>query len=119
MRLSKRECRVLIDTFQEQLVELGLVGEAKLFLFGSRVDDSKRGGDIDLLILAPVERVNELRERRVQLINRFHEKLDEQRIDVTVTSPDCIKSDEFFASIADHMIELRDLTEAPFSMNQK
>lgn len=44
MRLSNTE----VNTIKTAVFELDL--HAHIFLFGSRVDDSKRGGDIDLLI---------------------------------------------------------------------
>lgn len=45
MRLSSLEIKKIIDVAKEVY---GL--SVKVFLFGSRTDDSKRGGDIDLLI---------------------------------------------------------------------
>lgn len=48
-------------------------------LFGSRVDDAKRGGDIDILIIGDAERdYDKLRGIRIELSN----KLGEQKIDV-------------------------------------
>ena len=44
MRLSKDEVRVLKNSLYS------LNSDAKLYLFGSRTDDSKRGGDIDIAI---------------------------------------------------------------------
>ena len=45
MRLSSIEIKKIIDVAKE------VYGSSvKVFLFGSRTDDSKRGGDIDLLI---------------------------------------------------------------------
>ena len=44
MRLSKTLQKVMLDASANSF------GDAKLILFGSRVDDSKRGGDFDLAI---------------------------------------------------------------------
>lgn len=54
-------------------------------MFGSRVDDAKRGGDIDLLI-EPVKELaaDDLVARRSRFVARLYRLLDEQRIDVVV-----------------------------------
>jgi len=57
--------------------------EGELFLFGSRVDDTARGGDIDLLILTDEDPYS--LSKRVK--RRFTERCDE-RIDVVVMDPD-------------------------------
>ena len=46
MRLSKKE----IDSIKN-IISL-YCPDAKIYLFGSRLDDSKRGGDIDLFIIS-------------------------------------------------------------------
>ena len=60
--------------------------DARVRLFGSRLDDSARGGDIDLLVELPAAADNAPRlEARVAAgIERL---LGEQRIDVLVTAP--------------------------------
>jgi hypothetical protein len=45
MRLSQYECAVVKSQVQSIFGQ-----EAQVFLFGSRVDDLKKGGDIDLFI---------------------------------------------------------------------
>ncbi len=45
MRLGDDQIQVLKSKLNE------LSSSAKLYLFGSRVDDTKKGGDIDLLVL--------------------------------------------------------------------
>ena len=44
MRLSKDEITII------KRVILKYIEDAKIFLFGSRVDDNKRGGDIDIFV---------------------------------------------------------------------
>jgi predicted nucleotidyltransferase len=44
MRLANEEQSVISNTIYQS------DADAQIFLFGSRVDDSKRGGDVDLLI---------------------------------------------------------------------
>jgi len=74
MRLLKEE----VDTLKAKLYELS--SEAKLYLFGSRVDDSKRGGDIDLLILSSKLTKKDLRLLRVEFFKRF----GEQKLDIVL-----------------------------------
>ncbi|MDO8501389.1 MAG: hypothetical protein Q7S20_06070 [Gemmatimonadaceae bacterium] len=59
------------------------------FLFGSRVDDSKRGGDIDLLVEIPEAMPPaELVRRHTRFVLRIYRLLDEQRIDVVIATQD-------------------------------
>ena len=74
MRLSKDE----ISLLKNKLYELSI--EAKLYLFGSRLDDTKRGGDIDLLVVS-----NTITNRDLRLIRlSFFEKFGEQKIDIVL-----------------------------------
>ena len=58
-----------------------------VFLFGSRVDDNKRGGDIDLLVEVPEAMPPaELVRRHTRFVSRIYRLLDEQRIDVVIAT---------------------------------
>jgi len=71
MRLSNEEVKVL----KNKLYSLSC--NAKLYLFGSRVDDNKKGGDIDLLVIDPDLTKKDLRLLRVDFFKHFGEqKLD-------------------------------------------
>jgi len=56
--------------------------EAQVWLFGSRVDDSKRGGDIDLFVLSPSISRDKLRDIKMAL----YDGLGEQKIDLVIES---------------------------------
>ena len=72
MRLSKEEINVLKN-------ELSLLSRrAKLYLFGSRADDTKKGGDIDILIVCDALNKKDLRSLRIS----FFEKFGEQKLDI-------------------------------------
>ena len=82
MRLTPQQAAIIRDTAREVFG-----ADARVWLFGSRVDDSKRGGDIDLLIetcdrLAPAEMV----QRRTRYAARLYRSLGEQRIDMVITA---------------------------------
>ena len=59
---------------------------ARLLLFGSRLDDTRRGGDIDLLVELPHAMApSEMVDRRTRLAARLYRRLGEQRIDILMT----------------------------------
>jgi uncharacterized protein len=56
--------------------------EAHVFLFGSRVDDTKKGGDIDLLILS-----GKLgRAERMGIRRMISDSIGDQKIDILIAS---------------------------------
>jgi len=69
MRLSKDKIENLKSSISEFLPNM------RIYLFGSRVDDSKKGGDIDILILA--DRSLEFKEKshvKWLFFNKFGEQ---------------------------------------------
>lgn len=74
MRLNKTIIAKIKDAVQNSF------GNVEVYLFGSRVDDSKKGGDIDLAINADLSRV-EFRKKKAMCIanllrNDFELKVD-------------------------------------------
>ena len=74
MRLEKKQ----IDCLKNKLYELS--PEAKLYLFGSRVDDTKKGGDIDLLVISKKLTKKEIRLLRIEFFKHF----GEQKLDIVL-----------------------------------
>ena len=74
MRLTTKEQKAIKDTFLE------IFSKGEIYLFGSRVDDSKRGGDIDLMIVSKDFTKKQLREFRITFFKYF----GEQKLDIIV-----------------------------------
>jgi predicted nucleotidyltransferase len=74
MRLSKR----YIDTIKKYFKEFFNSGD--IYLFGSRVDDSKKGGDIDLYFV--LQEHSNLFEKKIKFLSRVKKDLGEQKIDI-------------------------------------
>ena len=73
MRLSIEK----IDNLKNSIISI--LPHSKIYLFGSRVDNSKKGGDIDILILG--ERRLNFREK-AKIERTFFEKFGEQKLDL-------------------------------------
>ena len=58
-------------------------GEGTIYLFGSRVDDIKRGGDIDLY-LVPLNRFDNERGKKRDFLVKLDNYIGEQKIDVII-----------------------------------
>ncbi len=74
MRLSANE----VETLKRSLLDIS--DDAKMYLFGSRIDDSKKGGDIDILILSDKLTKRDIRKIRID----FFEKFGEQKLDIVL-----------------------------------
>jgi predicted nucleotidyltransferase len=59
----------------------------EVLLFGSRVDDSKRGGDIDLLIRPDAAFAEELLRKKIRLLGKLEHDLGERKIDIVIEHP--------------------------------
>ncbi len=80
MRLTDSEINAIKQTF------LDLFHEGKVYLFGSRVDDTKRGGDIDLYFeLDENLSVEELMRLKVQFKLKLYDLIGEQKIDIVIS----------------------------------
>ena len=57
-----------------------------VFLFGSRTDDDKRGGDVDLLIESELNDEDAFRAR-IEVMTDIQLRMGDQKIDIVVTKP--------------------------------
>ena len=72
MRLSGEEIANLKQTLKT------LCADARIYLFGSRMDDSKKGGDIDLLVVSATLTQKDIRRLRIE----FQKHFGEQKMDI-------------------------------------
>jgi predicted nucleotidyltransferase len=76
MRLTQQERKVICDSINR------VDPEARILLFGSRVDDQARGGDIDVLCLS-----SEINRQQRRLIRReMSDRLAGQKVDLIVAA---------------------------------
>jgi predicted nucleotidyltransferase len=76
MRLTQQERKVICDSINR------VDPEARILLFGSRVDDQARGGDIEVLCLS-----SEINRQQRRLIRReMSDRLAGQKVDLIVAA---------------------------------
>ena len=80
MRLSNYTVDQIKKSFNE------IFDEGSIYLFGSRVDDSLRGGDIDLFI--EMKDKSDLFEKKIKFLARLKRAIGDQRIDVVFNEDD-------------------------------
>ncbi|SFX76825.1 nucleotidyltransferase family protein [Marinospirillum alkaliphilum] len=78
MRLTPEEVTAIKAAVQQAFGR-----QARVWLFGSRVDDSKKGGDIDLLVEAP-EGCAGLLDKKLQVLSTLMLSLGEQKVDLVL-----------------------------------
>jgi hypothetical protein len=95
MRLSNKEIQTISDSFGFCLENISF----KLYLFGSRTDDSKKGGDIDLLVVVSDPEKSNVVNLKSKIRRKIFESIPEQKIDITVATDREINVDPFLAQI--------------------
>ena len=79
MRLKVKEAE-----FIKQIAKDCFGKEAKIYLFGSRVSDDKKGGDIDLYIETTGK--EHLFDKKLKMLQALYAKLGEQKIDIVINN---------------------------------
>ena len=96
MRLSVQEVDAIVSALKKFLDGT----DAELRLYGSRVDDNAKGGDIDLLLTVPNDEIaRTLRYKKVDLLAAMKKLLGERKIDLTIALNDEIATDPFLELI--------------------
>jgi len=75
MRLTQFEIDSIKKAFHK------VFGKGKIYLFGSRVNDTKKGGDIDLYLL-PTNSPKDLDRKKIKFLVELDLSIGEQKIDV-------------------------------------
>jgi len=75
MRLSDRMQKLIVDGIRKSF------GEIEIYLFGSRTDESKRGGDIDIALVSDLNK-NEFRKKKIQFKKYLFQKGYDLKIDL-------------------------------------
>ena len=97
MRLSDTEINLLLTVIHT------VDKTAEVRLFGSRVDDAKQGGDIDIIILSSYP--ERFTRQALRLIRQhFFDKFGEQKIDLVIDTPE--PTDPFTKKVVPHSIKL-------------
>ena len=82
MRLSEYELKTITQTFLQYFGK-----QDELWLFGSRADDQKKGGDIDLFIHTHEHDLKKIFDAKISFLLEIKSKIGEQKIDVIVQTP--------------------------------
>lgn len=80
---------------------------AELRLFGSRINDELKGGDIDLLILTEhLELAESLLELKHRVLANIKKYVGDQKIDLTIAAKQDVQQDAFLKMIVPGSIVL-------------
>jgi predicted nucleotidyltransferase len=82
MRLSEFER----ETLKRAAIE-SFGGDVRLRLFGSRADDARKGGDIDLLVNTTQTDPAAIAKAHTRFVGAVYARLGEQKLDVLIDYP--------------------------------
>jgi predicted nucleotidyltransferase len=78
MRLKYSELEAIETTFRE------VFKKGEIYLFGSRVDDTQKGGDIDLYAI--IDDKENVTRKKIDFLVLLQEKIGEQKIDLVIST---------------------------------
>ncbi len=100
MRLSDFQIKAI-----KTLVKHHFGQDASVFLFGSRTDDLKKGGDIDLFIRNGNEAALTV-EAKIHFLTELKMKIGDQKVDVVFDNVITRQKKSFYNAVMLHKVEL-------------
>jgi hypothetical protein len=96
MRLNEKEVAGIVEALGIFLIN----GPAELRLYGSRVDDQAKGGDIDLLVIfEDQESAAKLIYKKPEILVAMKKLLGERRIDLKIAAVAELNEDPFLKTV--------------------
>lgn len=90
MRISPQEKKRILLSLK------AYAADSQIYLHGSRIDDSKKGGDIDLFFVVKKSDFEKLKSQSYKLAAELSRNLNEQKVDLLILSLEDSSSNEFF-----------------------
>ncbi|MFZ4582912.1 MAG: nucleotidyltransferase domain-containing protein [Paludibacter sp.] len=100
MRLTTFEIKAI-----HTLAQKNFGSNARVFLFGSRVNDDLKGGDIDLFVSCAVETLLTL-DRKIGLLVDLKKTIGDRKIDIVLDNASTRSRESFYHSVTSTYIEL-------------
>ena len=76
-----------VTTKEQEVIKsyaMSIFGDgSSVYIFGSRADDTKRGGDIDIYIETSED---DILDKKIQYLVELEKKLGEQRVDIVINN---------------------------------
>ena len=89
MRLIESEIQAMIASIEAVFKKKNMpLSSVSLFLFGSRVRDDLKGGDIDLLLRVPKEILSAVKKLKLDFLIEIQGRIGEQKIDLLMIDLD-------------------------------
>ena len=79
VRLSQEDLTALVELFHKHFLK-----NDRLWIFGSRADLSKKGGDIDIYIETKIENLDHAINAKANFLWDLESKIGEQKVDVVL-----------------------------------
>lgn len=79
MRLTQKQLDATLQSFRASFLS-----QDRLWLFGSRVDDNQKGGDIDFYIETHYDDSTTAMEKQIRFLTDLKKSIGEQKIDVVL-----------------------------------
>lgn len=99
MRLTDIERNLILKTIRSW------DPDSKIFLYGSRLDDQLKGGDIDLLVLSQTLSFSD----KISILTELKDQLGEQKIDLLLAKD---RKSEFVKAVFESAEMLKDTTKS-------
>jgi len=100
MRLSESQIEII-----KKLAKKYFGPMATVYLFGSRTDENKKGGDIDLFISNDDENILTI-EAKVRFLAELKRNIGDRKIDVVFDNANCREKKTFYRSITQNKVKL-------------
>lgn len=104
MRLKDAEVMGIVNGIEPFIT----IRPVELRLYGSRVDDNKKGGDIDLMLIVPTDAKNPMKEIKHKILAEIKKNIGDRKIDLLITDAYSLESDPFVALVLPSSISLRE-----------